>query len=84
VLESLPGDGKTKTFVSLVAKLPSKGRKTLLLNGKKNDKIMRATRNVKKIDLDLEKNVSLVDLLNHQYIVITKEAVKLLEKRLVQ
>lgn len=82
VLENLPTERKTKIFALLFEKLPSFGRKTIILNEKKNEIVLRATNNIPKVDVVFAKDVSVVDLLNHQYIVVTKEGIKVLEKRL--
>jgi large subunit ribosomal protein L4 len=82
VLEDLTSDGKTKTMAKLRASLPGLGKTTLWLLPKKNDMLKRATRNIKKLDLQMASDVNVVDLLHHQYIFATKATVEVLEKRL--
>ncbi len=84
VLEDLPADGKTKVMGKLRLALPGLGKTTLCLLAKKDEMAQRATRNIPKFDLQMASDVNVVDLLHHQYIFATKEAVKTLESRLIK
>ena len=82
VLEDFVSDGKTKVVANLRQILPGFGRSTLWLMPKKDEKFVKAARNLTKVDLKMAKDVSVKDLLNHQFIIITKKGVEQLEKRL--
>lgn len=82
VLDELKSDGKTKNFIKLREKLPGFKKTTLILLDKKDDMLMRATGNIQKLDVKSAKDVSVVDLLHHQYIILDKKGVSILEKRL--
>ncbi len=82
VLGVMENAGKTKAVVSVFNKLPSARRSTLLLVEKMNDAVSRAVRNVPKIDVMPAKDVSVVDLMHHQYVVVMEAGVTALEKRL--
>ena len=82
VLEDFPTDGKAKEVVKLREALPGMGRTTIFLTPKVDEKVNLATRNIVKFDMQQAKDVNVVDLLNHQYVVITKEGLKVLENRL--
>ena len=82
VLEEMPKDGKASTVSKLRKVLPGFGKSTLLLSAEVNDKVNLATRNIEKFDMQQAKDVSVVDLLHHQFIVIDKKAVEVLENRL--
>jgi large subunit ribosomal protein L4 len=82
VLDSLVSDGKTKQMAELRNKLPGLGKTTLLLNSKDDEKLNLATRNIQKLDMQRIADVNVVDMMHHQYIIITKEGLKKLEKRL--
>ncbi len=82
VLEDFKATGKTKQVADLRGKLPGVGKTTLMLTEKKTDNINQATRNVPKLDLQRVADVTVTDLLTHQYIILTKKDVEILEKRL--
>lgn len=81
-LEDFAFDGKTKTMANLRKALPGSGRTSLWLMPEKSEQLIKAARNLAKIDLKMAKDISVKDLLNHQYIVITKEGAEILTKRL--
>ncbi len=82
VLEGLPTDGKAKEIAKLREALPGMGRTTIFLTPNVNEKINLATRNIVKFDMQQAKDVNVVDLLNHQYVVITQKGLEVLENRL--
>ena len=84
VLEDLISEGKTKAMVELRNALPGAKKTVLWLVPKSDAMIKRATNNIPKLDLQLASNVNVVDLLHHQYVVATKAAAKILEKRLAE
>ena len=85
ILEDLPNDGKARTLSELRKVLPGAGRNTILLTSdKKNENLSKAVRNIKKLDLQQAADVNVVDLLNHQFVIISKKGVKVLEKRLAK
>lgn len=80
VVDQLPAEGKTKAMASLRNALPGGGRKALVALVSKDDKVMRALSNVPKTSTIAAQNVNVLDLLNNQYLLTTKEGVKLMEK----
>lgn len=82
VVSELPTDGKTATVVAMRAALPGYGKTTLVLTAEKNQEVMRAAENLDKFDVQIAQDVNVKDLLNHQYIIASKGAVEVLEKRL--
>ncbi len=82
ILDSLTTDGKTKGMAKLRAMLPGFGKTTIMLSGKADESLNRATRNIPRLDLQRALDVNVVDLLHHQYIIISKEGIEVLEKRL--
>ncbi len=81
VLEELTANGKTKPMAELRQKLPGAGKSTLLVAPELNDMVNRATRNIQKLDMQQAVDVNVVDLLHHQYVITTKAAIDVLEKR---
>jgi len=82
VMDSLDESGKTNVMAALRVVLPSAHRSTLLVLPEKNEMQLRATRNLPKFDVTRAMDVNLVDLMHHQYIITTKEALDVLESRL--
>lgn len=82
VLEEIKSAGKTKPMAELRKKLPGAGKATLLLTGKEDEKLNLATRNIPKLDMQRAADVNVADLLHHQYVITTKDGIKVLEKRL--
>jgi len=82
VVEELAQSGKTKDVRALCGKLPGAGKTMLILdNGENNETLGLAVRNIPQVHVQRSVDVNVADLLNHQYIVTTKEGVKALEKR---
>jgi large subunit ribosomal protein L4 len=80
-LESMDLSAKTKEVSAMYSKLPGAGRKTLVLVDGMNSSLLRATRNIKKIDVMQATDVSVVDLMHHQYVVADEAALKVLGQR---
>ena len=81
VVEAFELTGKTKEFVAIRAALPGLGKSTLLLMGSADEKLNLATRNVPKVDMQRAIDVNVVDLLHHQTIIATKDAIDVLTQR---
>ncbi len=74
---------KTKTMATMLKKLPVKDASRLVLyTGDKN--IFLAARNIESTGVMEARNVSVVDLLNHKYVLMTKEGIKTLETNLLK
>jgi large subunit ribosomal protein L4 len=83
-VEDFPADGKTKMVAALRDQLPGKGKSTLLIVGKESEQVGRAMRNIPKLSLARAADLNVVDVLEHQYLVATKDALALLEQRLAK
>lgn len=81
VVESLPMDGKTKTFFQLRSKLPGAGKSTVVMTPAGDAMILRASRNVERVDVVRASDITVTDLLNHQYLVATIDAIGALRDR---
>lgn len=82
VVDLFPESGKTKDMNLLRGHLPGKSRSLLVVTDGKNEPVLRAAANMKKLDVIRASDVSVVDLLHHQFVVISEAAVRALEKRL--
>jgi len=84
VIEDFSVEGKVKPIVDLRSKLPGAGKTTILLANEVDQKLNLATRNIKNLNMQQAKDVNVADLLNHQFIIITKKGIEILEKRLAK
>ena len=64
------------------ADLTKKEHRALLLLPAKNDTIMRAGRNLPYLKIAEARNITVLDALNHKYLVVPKQSVGVLAKRL--
>lgn len=84
VVEDFAATGKTKQLVDLRKALPCGGRTTLWLLPGTDAKTKQALRGIAEVDAKQAKDVNAVDLLNHQYVVMTKKCIGILERRFVK
>ncbi len=74
---------KTKSIVASFEKFGFK--KPLIIGGEKLDEgFSKAARNIKGVDVLPSQGANVYDIINHQELVLTKEAVKFLETRLTK
>jgi large subunit ribosomal protein L4 len=67
-------DGKVKSIAGILNRIESTGR-ILIVVGQKDDKSLRATNNLPKVEsLVYAKNLNVYDIINSDQIVITKVA----------
>jgi large subunit ribosomal protein L4 len=72
--------GKTKEMAKILKTLPSTGHSLLIALPNYDKKVFLAGRNIKKVDIDDARNLNVLDLLNHKYLLIPKETIKTIEK----
>ena len=70
---------KTKDMASLIKKLPVGSSSRLLINSEGNNVFMSA-RNIAKTGVAETRNLNVVDLLNHKYVIISKAGIQDIEK----
>jgi len=73
-------NGKTKEMVRSMVKLPCANQATLVALPNYDKKIFLATRNIKKTSIEDARNLNVLQLLNHKYLLLTKESIKTIEK----
>lgn len=73
---------KTKEVVSLLSKLGVDAKKTLILNHVNSDFLLKSARNIKGVSVSTPALVNAMDVLASSALVISKESLSLLEKRL--
>lgn len=76
-------EGKTKNFVAFLKNINVDGTALVVLHGK-DEKVFRSARNLPGVKLAPVSGVTIFDVLKYKKLVITKEAVKMLEQRLVR
>jgi len=76
--------GKTKEMALSLSKLPCKNTTTLIAMPNFDKKVFLAARNIKKTDIDDARNLNVLDLLNHKYLLITKDSIKTIEKTFIK
>lgn len=82
--EATAGKAKTKEMVKFLMKLPSKDESKLIALQDYDKKVVLSARNIKKTDIDDARNLNVLDLLNHKYLLMTKDSIKTIEKTFVK
>ncbi len=77
---------KTKNFQSLLVNienkiLKNKRRNILVLNDTQNEKVFYSGRNLVGVKIINLENINLLDLLNYKHLLLTENAIKILEKK---
>jgi len=75
-------DRKTKSFASMLSSLGiDSGKRTLIAFAGGERDVERMSRNIERVDNVLSENMSVYDLLQNEYLVLTKESVSMLSGR---
>ncbi|MGB0680514.1 MAG: 50S ribosomal protein L4 [Polyangiales bacterium] len=75
-------EAKTRNVVSLLSKLPVRdGKRALLVDDKGNESLRRAARNLALHRCLPPEGVNVYDLLRHDYLVVSREALQALQQR---
>lgn len=80
VIDNWDTAGKTKGFAAMLKALQIFGRSILVLTAGKEEKPWQAARNITRVDVLPSNEVNVVELIEHQYLILTEETVKALEK----
>lgn len=76
--------GKTKDMAKSLLKLPCSNQATLIALPNYDKKVFLATRNIKKTSIEDARNLNVLDLLNHKFLLMTKESIKTIENTFVK
>ncbi len=71
---------KTKLMVDVLKKLPCKGRTSLIVLPTMNQNIIKAVKNLAQTETIQAKDLNTLDLLNFKYLLMPKEAVKVIKE----
>ncbi|MBM4177282.1 50S ribosomal protein L4 [Candidatus Gribaldobacteria bacterium] len=80
----LLAEAKTKFIAQLLSLLPCKNKSCLLISEEHDRNLFLASRNLSNVGLRAIKDINVLDLLNYQYVLTTKKALKFLEKENVK
>lgn len=86
VLDSLKIEAKTKKIIGLIDKIIKEGKKqsTLIITSQKDEKILKAIRNINYIKPLAADSLNVLDLLSFKYLILDKEAIKIIEKTYIK
>jgi len=70
--------GKTKEMAGIFSKLPCWGKTTFLILPSYDKKIFLATRNIPKVSVEEARNLNVLDLLNHKYLLMLRESINVI------
>ncbi|MBM3256060.1 MAG: 50S ribosomal protein L4 [Candidatus Moranbacteria bacterium] len=85
VVENLNIDKpKTKELVKILANFGFTYKPVLLVTAKKNEGLNRASRNLPKVKVKLASGINMLDFLTHKFVLAEKEAIKIIEDRLMK
>lgn len=73
-------EAKTKSMSLVLKSLPSAGKKTLIVLEPSNKEAARAARNLPKVSTLSARSLNIGDLLSHEFIVASKEAIECITK----
>mgnify|MGYP001610359592 FL=1 len=74
-VDDLKGEGKTKELSQTLSRLPTAGKKTLIVTTPENKLVSRAARNIPEVSSLPANALNIVDLLSFEYVLITEPAV---------
>ena len=74
-VEHLNGEGKTKELSQILGRLPTSGKKILIVTTPENKIVSRAARNIPEISTIPANALNIVDLLRFEYVLITEPAI---------
>lgn len=84
VLDSLKTQVKTKDMVEVLNNLPCKLSSVLIALPQMDKNIILAARNIQKVDTIQARDLNVLDLLSYKYLVIPKEALKVIKDTFIK
>ena len=71
--------GKTKEMAKALVKFACKNQSTLIATSNYDKKVYLSARNIKKTSIEDARNLNVLELLSHKYLLLTKESIKTIE-----
>lgn len=75
---------RTKEMAKGLSKLPCKAQSRLIAMANYDKNIFLSARNIKKTMIEDARNLNVLDLLNHKYLLLTKDSIKTIEKTFIR
>ena len=75
---------KTKVMSDLIKRLPIKNQSRLIAYSEGKNNIFLSARNITKTGVSESRNLNIVDLLNHKYLLVSKDGIKEIEKTFIK
>jgi len=75
------GKPKTKELFQIISRFGISSQSALLVSAKNNENLVRAGKNLPRVDIKVVANINMLDLLSHKFVIIEKEALASLENR---
>ncbi len=82
VVAEFPTTGKTKDFSILRSKVLTDRRSLLVVTAGKDEGVMKSAGNLEKVEVMRASDITVVDLMHHNAVVMSQAAAQALEKRL--
>jgi large subunit ribosomal protein L4 len=76
--------GKTKEMAASLAKLPCGSQATLIALPNYDKKIFLASRNIKKTVVEDARNLNVLEVLSHKYLLLTKDSIKTIKDTFIK
>lgn len=67
---------KTKKLLEILNKLPNKGKKTLLVLGEGDEKVVKSAANLAKVKTIEARNLNVIDILQHDFLMFPLDALR--------
>lgn len=83
VVDTFATEGKTKKLADLRKALGAV-KTTLIITDGKDEQVIRSARNIKSMDVKRAEDLNVVDLMHHQFVIMSKNALQHVEKRLTK
>ncbi len=72
---------KTKLFAQMKKALPCGLKRVIIISDKKDEALLRITKNIDRVKTTFVGELGVVDLIESPYMIVSKEALKMLEKK---
>ena len=73
-------EAKTKSVVSIIESLKMQNKRVLFVTNGKDDAFLRSAGNVQKIEVTTAQQLSVLDIVNHKYVVASADAIKAIDE----
>jgi len=78
--DAAQGKPRTKIMAKVLSKLPCDKQTTLIALPNYDKKVFLASRNIKKTLIDEARNLNVLEILNHKYLLLTKDSIKTIKE----